>query len=264
MVLLENNGVLPLSGPRKVALYGNGARATVKGGTGSGEVNSRFHVSVEQGLEEAGFTVTTKDWLAAQDLAIQQEQGAYMAEVHRRAEAMGLPEFAIMFNEHFVPKALAPFQKAEGDLAIYVLARNSGEGSDRDDAPGDYELTQEEIDLITALGQNYKQVVLLLNLGGVINAAALKAIPGVDAMMLISQSGNMGGHIVADVLLGKSIPSGRLTDTWAQNYMDYPSSATFSHNNGNWHDEYYLDGIFVGYRYFDTLMSRRSTPSAMA
>ncbi len=252
MVLLENNGVLPLSGPQKVALYGNGARATVKGGTGSGEVNSRFQVSVEQGLEEAGFTVTTKDWLNAQDLAIQQEQGAYMAEVRRRAEALGLPEFVIMFNEHFVPKALAPFQKAEGDLAIYVLARNSGEGSDRDDAPGDYELTQEEIDLLTALGQNYKHVVLLLNLGGVINAAALKAIPGVDAMLLISQSGNMGGHIVADVLLGKSIPSGRLTDTWAQNYMDYPSSATFSHNNGNWHDEYYLDGIFVGYRYFDT------------
>ena len=93
---------------------------------------------------------------------------------------------------------------------------------------------------------------MLLNLGGVINAATLKAIPGLSAMLLISQSGNMGGHIVADVLLGKSIPSGRLTDTWAENYMDYPSSATFSHNNGNWNDEYYSDGIFVGYRYFDT------------
>ena len=252
MVLLENDGILPLSGPRKVALYGNGARATVKGGTGSGEVNSRYSVSVEQGLEEAGFEVTTKAWLAEQDRVIQEEFGAYMADVHQRAEAMGIPDFFVMFNEHFIPKALAPFQKAEGDIAIYVLGRNSGEGSDRYAEEGDYELTQAETALLTALGQNYEKVILLLNVGGVINAAALKAIPGISAMLLISQSGNMGGHIVADVLLGKSIPSGRLTDTWAVRYADYPSSATFSHNNGNWNDEYYSDGIFVGYRYFDT------------
>ena len=252
MVLLENDGVLPLSGPQKVALYGNGARATVKGGTGSGEVNSRYSVSVEQGLEEAGFEITTKQWLAEQDRVIQEEFGAYMADVHQRAEAMGIPDFFVMFNEHFIPKALAPFQHAEGDLAIYVLGRNSGEGSDRYAEEGDYELTQAEVALLTALGRSYKKVIVLLNLGGVINAATLKAIPGISAMLLISQSGNMGGHIVADVLLGKSIPSGRLTDTWAANYMDYPSSATFSHNNGNWNDEYYTDGIFVGYRYFDT------------
>ena len=252
MVLLENDGVLPLSGPQKVALYGNGARATVKGGTGSGEVNSRYSVSVEQGLEEAGFEITTKQWLAEQDRVIQEEFGAYMADVHQRAEAMGIPDFFVMFNEHFVPKALAPFQQAEGDLAIYVLGRNSGEGSDRYAEEGDYELTQAEVALLTALGRSYKKVIVLLNLGGVINAATLKAIPGLSAMLLISQSGNMGGHIVADVLLGKSIPSGRLTDTWAEKYMDYPSSATFSHNNGNWNDEYYTDGIFVGYRYFDT------------
>ena len=252
MVLLENDGTLPLSGPAKVALYGNGARATVKGGTGSGEVNSRYNVTVEQGLEAAGFTVTTKDWLDAQDQAAGAENAAYMASLQERAEATGMPFFLVMFNEHFIPKALAPFQKAEGDLAIYVLARNSGEGSDRFAAPGDYELTQEEIALLTALGQNYKKVVVLLNVGGVINATALKAIPGISSILLISQSGNMGGHIVADVLLGKSIPSGRLTDTWAADYMDYPSSAEFSHNNGNCHDEYYKDGIYVGYRYFDT------------
>ena len=252
MVLLENDGTLPLSGPQKVALYGNGARATVKGGTGSGEVNSRCSVSVEQGLEAAGFTVTTKEWLAQQDRVIKEEFDGYMADIHRRAEALGIPDFFVMFNEHFIPKALAPFQKAEGELAIYVLGRNSGEGSDRCAEEGDYELTQAEVQLLTALGQNYQKVVLLLNLGGVVNAATLKAIPGINASLLISQSGNMGGHIVADVLLGKSIPSGRLTDTWAANYMDYPSSANFSHNNGNWNDEYYTDGIFVGYRYFDT------------
>lgn len=252
MVLLENDGVLPLSGPCKVALYGNGARDTVKGGTGSGDVNSRSVVNIEQGLEAAGFTVTTKAWLEEQERAARAENDAYMASVGERAQAGGVPDFFVMFNEHFIPKALVPFQKAEGDLAIYVLSRNSGEGSDRCNEPGDYQLTEEETRLLTALGQNYRKVVLLLNLGGIINASAIQAIPGISAVLLISQSGNMGGHIVADVLLGKTVPSGRLTDTWAADYMDYPSSAEFSHNNGDWNDEYYKDGIFVGYRYFDT------------
>ena len=70
--------------------------------------------------------------------------------------------------------------------------------------------------------------------------------------MLVGQTGNMGGYAVADVLTAKTIPSGKLTDTWARSYEDYPSSATFSHRDGNLDDEYYSDGIYVGYRYFDT------------
>lgn len=252
MVLLENDGTLPLLAPGKVALYGNGARATVKGGTGSGEVNSRSAISIEQGLELAGFTVTTKSWLDAQQRLADAEMRVYQADVRRRAQESGTDVFHIMFNEHFIPKALAPFEEGEGELAIYVLARNSGEGSDRCNAPGDYQLTQEEVALMTALGQHYRKVVVLLNVGGIIDVPAIHAIGGINALLLVSQSGNMGGHIVADVLLGKSVPSGRLTDTWAADYMDYPSSAEFSHNNGNWNDEYYKDGIYVGYRYFDT------------
>lgn len=252
MVLLENDGTLPLSAPHRIALYGNGARATVKGGTGSGDVNSRYVVNVEEGLEAAGFTIATKNWLDEQDKAIAEERTAYMESVYRRSEERGVSTFFITFNEHFIPKALAPFEKADAETAIYVLARNSGEGSDRNTAEGDYALSGEEITLLTQLGQHYSRVIVLLNLGGIIDVAALKAIPGINSILLIGQTGNMGGHIVADVLLGKSIPSGRLTDTWAANYWDYPSSAGFSHNNGNWNDEYYQDGIYVGYRYFDT------------
>lgn len=257
MVLLENSGVLPLSAPCKVALYGNGARATVKGGTGSGDVNTRDVVNIEQGLEAAGFTVTSKDWLDKQGAAAKAETDAYAAHLKERSEKEGKPIFLVSFDEHFIPQALVPvtdeqIAASDTDTAIYVLSRNSGEGSDRSDVAGDYELLDAETAVLTKLCASYKKVILLLNIGGIINANAMKAIPGLGAVMLISQSGNIGGHVVADVLLGKSIPSGRLTDTWAANYMDYPSSAEFSHNNGNWHDEYYKDGIFVGYRYFDT------------
>lgn len=166
--------------------------------------------------------------------------------------AQGREEWFLILSEHFIPKALAPFQAGEGDLAIYVLARNSGEGTDRFDAPGDYQLTEDERAFLVELSRHYPKLVLLLNIGGVIDASSIKALPGISAVMLISQSGNIGGHIVADVLTGKSFPSGRLTDTWAARYSDYPSSAEFSHNNNNCDEEYYKDGIFVGYRYFDT------------
>lgn len=84
MVLLENDGTLPLSGPGRIALYGNGARATVKGGTGSGEVNSRFVVNIEEGLEAAGFTVTTKAWLDAQQQATREEYDQYWARLKQK------------------------------------------------------------------------------------------------------------------------------------------------------------------------------------
>lgn len=257
MVLLENNGCLPLKNMGKIALYGNGARQTVKGGTGSGDVNSRFVVNVEQGLETAGFTVTTKGWLDAQTEAANKEHKAFMDHIAQRAKDEKKSLGAVMMDEQFLPKALVPVtpqmvQESDTDTAVYVLARNSGEGADRFNVPGDYQLLPQEIENLRLLGENYKNVVVLLNIGGVINVQTIREIPGISAVLFICQSGNVGGFAVADVLTGKSIPSGRLADTWAVRYEDYPSSAEFSHNNGNWDDEYYKDGIFVGYRYFDT------------
>lgn len=256
-VLLENNGALPLDAPCKVALYGNGARGTVKGGTGSGDVNSRFVVNVEQGLENAGFTITTKGWLDAQEQATKEEKAAYIRRLEERAERENVMIISVILDEPFLPTAIAPLDadavvQDEADTAIYVLARNSGEGADRWNHKGDYQLLDTERALLTQLGQHYKKVIVLLNIGGIINIASVCEIEGIDAILLIGQAGNQTGNIVADVLLGKSVPSGKLTDTWAKNYEDYPSSAEFSHNNGDISDEYYKDGVYVGYRYFDT------------
>ena len=100
--------------------------------------------------------------------------------------------------------------------------------------------------------ENYSNCVVLLNTGGVIDLTELRKISGVQAILLTGQTGNMGGHAVADVLMAKTVPSGKLTDTWARSYDDYPSSRTFSYRDDNLDDEYYSDGIYVGYRYFDT------------
>ena len=257
VVLLENNGVLPVIEKGKIALYGNGARMTVKGGTGSGDVNSRTVVSIEQGLENAGYTVTSKDWITRYDKKRADEKAAYMQKLHDFSEKTGIPEmiagFSMPFGETAPELVNAEDVKAsETDTAIYVISRNSGEGADRNNAEGDYLPFPEEMENLNFLCGNYKHVVLVLNIGGVMELTKIKEIEGIDAILLMSQLGNIGGDVLADVISGKVNPSGKLTDTWAKNYSDYPSSEGFSHNDGNIDDEYYTEGIYVGYRYFDT------------
>ena len=132
MTLLENDGTLPLAGAGKVAVYGNGVRHTVKGGTGSGDVNTRTVVTIEQGLKEAGFEILTGKWLDEYDKVLADAQAAYQAELAKKAEELHVPIFAVMFSEVFAqPDVPVITEKEDTDTAIYVLSRNSGEGADR-------------------------------------------------------------------------------------------------------------------------------------
>lgn len=253
IVLMENDGALPLNGAGKIALYGSGARQTIRGGTGSGDVNTRSDVTVEQGLERAGFQITTKGWLDRQEAAYQQARKDYAEWVPAYAKEHNMTEFLVVFSHPF--QVIAPVEiedMAEASTAVYVISRTSGEGADRFDKRGDYLLYDEEKAQLEQLGKAYDKLILVLNVGGVMDMSEIKAIPGVNAVLLMSQLGNIGGDVLADVLLGKVNPSGKLTDTWAKQYSDYPSSEGFSHNDGNIDDEYYTEGIYVGYRYFDT------------
>ena len=253
MTLLENDGTLPLAGAGKVAVYGNGVRHTVKGGTGSGDVNTRTVVTIEQGLKEAGFEILTGKWLDEYDKVLADAQAAYQAELAKKAEELHVPIFAVMFSEVFAqPDVPVITEKEDTDTAIYVLSRNSGEGADRYNRACDYLLGENELADIAYLAEHYEKTVLILNIANLVDTTELKKIKGLNAILLAGQAGNATGNIVADVVLGKSIPSGKLTDTWAASYEDYPSSKNFSHNNGDTNDEYYSDGIYVGYRYFDT------------
>lgn len=257
VVVLENDGVLPLSSTGNIALFGNGARHTIKGGTGSGDVNSRSVVNVEMGLKDAGFNVTTTEWLDTFDKVLKKHQTDYMENIHRISVELNKPEIMCMFEDPIsippIPEVTDEYIKnTNADTAIYVIARDSGEGGDRWCKKGDYLLSDDEVEIITKLGREFKNTIVLLNIGGIINVQTIREIPGVNAIVNVSQLGNIGGLVIADVLLGKSDPSGRLADTWAVKYEDYPGYKNFSHNNGNCDDEYYEEGIYIGYRYFDT------------
>lgn len=244
-VLLKSDGSFPISEAGQLALYGSGARRTIKGGTGSGEVNSRFFISAEDGLEKAGFRITTKNWLYAYDRIREEARQNFIREVKARArknhtnaviESMGavMPE----------PEYELPLDGG-GEVAVYVLSRICGEGNDRENIPGDIALTETERRDILQLQKQYPKFLLVLNVGGPVD---LSPIAGeVGNILLLSQLGVETGAVLADLLLGKAYPSGKLTTTWAA-FDDYQTIGEFGDKN----DTRYREGIYVGYRYFDS------------
>ena len=254
MVLLENDGILPLEQGAKLALYGRGARDTIKGGTGSGDVNSRNTISVEQGLLNAGFTVVNRAYLDRYDKEFADSKKRCEEAIYREAGDDRDPRKLYHAHATFVPELpelpLLPEDAAGADAVVYVISRISGEFADRRAEKGDYFLSEQEEQELETLASFGLPLIVLLNVGGVIDLSFMDT-GKVSALLLMSQAGSEGGNAAADILSGKVNPSGRLTDTWAFRYEDYPSSATFSHCNGELAEEYYTDGIYVGYRYFD-------------
>ncbi len=254
-VLLKNDdSVLPLRKGSRIALFGVGAVETIKGGTGSGDVNERYSVSVAQGLREAGFILTDEEWLAGAGKAYREARLAWKKTIMDAAGSDIRRFFGYYASRPFIFPAGDPVPGTpdDTDTAVYVVSRIAGEGADRNVAPGDYLLTPEEEKAIHTLCQLYPKVILLLNVGGVIDLGILDREENIKAVLLIGQPGMEGGRAVADVLCGDAPVSGKLTNTWAFRYEDYPNAATFSHMNGDVKKELYTEDIYVGYRYFDT------------
>ena len=243
-VLLKSNGDFPLDAPCKIAAYGSGVRKTVKGGTGSGEVNSRYFINVEQGLADAGFTVTTRKWLDAYDQTYVDARKAFREKM--KAEAKAHKTNVIMYAMGKAmpePEYDLPLD-GEGDVAIYVLSRISGEGNDRDPVGGDIKLSATEKRDILALNEKYAKFMLVINAGGAVD---LSEIGEVKNILVLSQLGVETGAALADILLGKQNPSGKLATTWSA-WEDYFPMDDFADHN----DVRYREGIYVGYRYFDS------------
>ena len=251
-VLLKSDGQFPLSSPCPISLYGSGARHTIKGGTGSGDVNSRFIVSVEQGLRDAGFIITTESWLDSYDAIVEKAHKQFIKDIHASArahhslaiiEGMGAampePEYELRLQ-------------GNSDTAIYVLSRNSGEGSDRKPVKGDILLTDTETRDILECNRKYRKFMLVLNVGGPVD---LTSVLDVSNILVLSQLGADTGTALADLLLGKAFPSGKLTTTWSA-WQDYCNIGTFGDDD----DTFYKEGIYVGYRYSDTVKTNPLFP----
>lgn len=254
MVLMKNDGLLPLSNA-PVALLGNGAVMTVKGGIGSGDVNNRKTVSIYEGLKAAGVPVVSKSWLEEYESCYHATRGNWKEKVLEETARCGDCFAAYSTNPFVLPDgpAVTEADFCDAKVAIYVVSRISGEGKDRRLEAGDYYLSAQERKNLLLLNRSRIPTVLILNTGGVVELTdILEECPMIRAVLNISQPGQEAGHAVADVLFGASAPGGRLTATWPKRYEDIPNSGNFSYLNGDLSTERYQEGIFVGYRYFDS------------
>ena len=262
MVLLENNGVLPLASEiSRVALFGTTSYDFIAGGTGSGNVNRAYTVSLLEGLRNAGYAI---------DAELEKTYTKYIKEETERLNPKSDDPMAMFMPKiragEFVPSAgLLDKMVRANDVAIITLGRNSGEFLDRKVA--DFTLTEQESGMIEAVCAAFhkagKKVVVILNVGGVIETASWKNLP--DAVLLAWQAGQEGGNSVADVLKGVANPSGKLTMTFPVRYEDHASSRNFpidmafgmfgkdkdAEPQRNVDYTEYEEGIYVGYRWFD-------------
>lgn len=251
MVLLKNEqNALPFANKQKeVSLFGVTSYAWITGGTGSGSVNNKHTVSLLEGLNSAGYKLD-KELVDLYKPHAEKEAAAELVE-RKKKGILGLPgRLAEMkMDDAFLAK------KAEtSEIAFVTLGRNSGEGGDRV-VNEDFNLATEEIEMLDKISKAFhakgKKVVVILNIGGVIETASWK--DKVDAILLAWQPGQEGGHSVADVVSGKVNPSGKLTMTFPVNYSDHASSKNFPGIPAdNPKEVTYEEGVYVGYRYFNT------------
>jgi beta-glucosidase len=262
MVLLKDNGsALPIKNSASVAVFGNHAYDLIAGGTGSGDVNKAYVVSLAEGMTNAGYK-TDKD--------VQQAYVNYLndysAKHPKKNLLLEMMNPTPMAPEYIFDKNSVDQRAAAADVAIFYIGRNAGEGNDRKVA-GDYELTSEEKEMLATVADafhaKHKPVVVVLNIGGVIDVASFR--DKVDAILLAWQPGEEGGNAIADILSGKVNPSGKLATTFPASYNDEFSAKNFpgkefpdKATTGMFGmkqvpaEVIYEEGIYVGYRYFNS------------
>jgi len=245
MVLLKNeSGTLPLKSSMKLALFGNSSYDLISGGTGSGDVNEAYTISIRQGLQQAGYEIQ------------QPLSAAYTAYLQKEHDAHPRPALILgpvkMIPELVVAPDWISAAADETAGAVITIGRNAGEGADRK-IDGDFNLSDSELVLLKNVTDAFhakgKKVIVLLNIGGVIETASWRNMA--DAILLVWQPGQEGGNAVADVLGGKVNPCGKLATTFPVKYEDVPAAKNFPGTPaGNPVAVTYEEGIYVGYRYY--------------
>lgn len=261
MVLLKNNNSLPLTGGKTIATFGNTSYDFISGGTGSGDVNEEYTISLVEGLTNAGFKVEAE---------LKSIYSAYLFDYKARnpkksfvEEFMNPTPYAA---EMVLDNQLINSKATTSDMAVITIGRNAGEGKDRVVA-NDFNLKDSEIKLINAVSEAFhakgKKVVVIINAGGVIEVASWR--DKVDAVLLAWQPGLEAGNAVADVLSGKVNPSGKLAVTFPVKYEDEITAKNFP--GKEFKDKavtgfmgqkeipaevIHEEGLYVGYRYYNS------------
>ncbi len=220
IVLLKNqDNVLPLKREKKIALIGNGCFEFLKGGKGSADVTSEYTIDLISGLKSCDANV-------------------------KEASLIKCDKYDIETCNEFAK---------DTKCALVMIARDSGEGDDR--TFQSFCLSADEIELFERLeNSNFNEIIVILNTTGIIDVATISQYSKVKAILLAWLPGMEGGNAICDVLYGKVTPSGKLTNTIAHHYTDYPSSTTF---NASPMCVNYVEDIFVGYRYFETFAKEK-------
>ena len=262
MVLLKNeNGLLPLAVGSKIALFGKGSFDYVKGGGGSGDVYTAYVRNLYEGLKAQETAVQIYEPLSA----------FYRTDIQHQYEAGAAPGMTV---EPELPAELADGAKAYADIAVVVISRFSGEGWDRSSIEcnnefnpwdnetsmpkiskevfpdGDFYLTSREKAMLSMVKERFDSIVVVLNIGGIIDLSWVKDDDQISSALLAWQGGMEGGLAMAELLTGNGNPSGKLVDTFAARTEDYPSTANF-HESFDYVN--YTEDIYVGYRYFETI-----------
>ena len=272
MVLLKNENSLPFTNVKNIALLGITSYEFIAGGTGSGDVNEAYTISLEEGFLNAGFKIN--------------KTAKKIVDLHRKVNADGFvkPQGLDAIFSPFSPPEISYTTDqindivATSDVGVLTIGRNSGEGGDRIEKD-DFLLTKTEQEMILkftdAFHKKNKKIIVVLNIGGVIETASWKYLP--DAILLAWQGGQEGGNSVVDILSGKINPSGKLPMTFPKSLSDHASHSNFPKNPKmitieglvknlifppneapeklKVKDEdytFYDEGIFVGYRHFDS------------
>lgn len=243
IVLLKNDGVLPLKKGTNVAVFGNAQIDYVKGGGGSGDVYCRYVRNIYEGLKMKADKVNVFHPLS---LYYQ----ASVEQAYKKGECNG------RLTEIEIPEDLLQQAKSFADTAIVTINRYSEESKDRKNDGNDpyFELSTMEKNMISTVCSHFAKVVLLLNTGAMIDTSWFAENDRISAALMIWQGGMEGGLATADILVGDVTPSGKLVDTCAERFEDYPSSSGF-HESADYVK--YTEDIFVGYRYFETIPGKK-------
>lgn len=244
-VLLKNDNVLPLKEGTTVSLFGRTYKDYFFVGYGSGgDVIRPYNIDLAQGIENCdklnlNYTLHNiyMEWREKNPVS-----HGYWAHWPLRYEEMPLTD------------EIVAFARTESDTAAVTIGRSSGEDRDCDLANGSYYLDDEEIEMLDLVTAHFEKVIVILNVGNIIDMSWVKHYgKKIGAVIYAWQGGMESGNAVADLLCGNVNPCGRLTDTIAKNYYDYPSSAQF----GNKKTNEYTEDIFVGYRYFESFAKEK-------